>query len=544
MRRDRVQVLILTSLALLACVLGWRLFWFLCDDAYIAFRYAANRQAGFGYTWNPPPFLPVEGYTCFLWVLLLDAAWSMTGLAPPKTANTLSLLFSLGSLLLLSLATTGLWRRRPGALPVALPLGLALAWTVGNRSFLAWTSSGLEAAMFGFFLHAWLAAALALALGRDRWLLALATAAGLAALTRPEGYLWVGATGALAAGTLWPRRRDAREWLHSALRLMPLLLVPLHLLWRHTTYGAWLPNTAGAKIVSPWPEAGLRYLASFALEHALWLWVLPVGWALLRWGVGLRGRQAWIAAVVAALLLVHAVAYPLVVGGDNFGYRALTFTVPLLGLGLAWAPLQLGWRWPRALGVGLAVLAAGALLPWTHWALHRQHTDRIASFGQPVETAAALPGPFGPYAGAFDGLQAWLNRHGLCQRHQEHKLFTAHLEALLPRREEGARAFGGVDNPVVSALAVGMVGWVYPQAHILDEAGLNDWVVARSPYRWTQERFFAHERTPPPDYAEALAPVARFTETGLQPLERARPLSDQDIRDIEARFRAKYGDGS
>jgi arabinofuranosyltransferase len=541
MRRDRAQVLALALLALLACALGWRLFWFLCDDAFIAFRYVANRQAGLGYTWNPPPFLPVEGYTCFLWVLLLDATWSLTGLDPTRSANLLSLLFSMGSLLLLVTATTWLWRRRGGGSPVALPLGLALAWTLGNRSFLAWTSSGLEAAMFGFFLHAWLLAALGLALGRTRWLWGLATSATLATLTRPEGFLWIAATLALATGLAWERRGRGRAAMLTAAPLLPLLLVPAHLLWRHASYGEWLPNTASAKIVSPWPAAGLRYLGSFALEHALWLWALPVGWALLRWGAGLRGRPAWAATVTALVLLLHAVAYPLVVGGDNLEYRSLSFTVPLLGLGLAWAPLQLGWRWTRALAVGLTILAASAVLPWTHWSLHRQHTDRIASFGQPVRTAAALPGWMGPYARSFDALQAWLQEHGICQRHQEHKLFTAHLRSLLPSREEGARAFDGVDNPVVSALAVGMAGWVYPRAHILDEAGLNDWVVARSPFRWTRERFFAHERTPPPGYAEALAPVLRLTETGLVPLERDQPLTDQDIREIEQRFRARYG---
>src|SRR5262245_57502299 len=61
---------------------GWRSFWFLCDDAYIAFRYAAQSLQGLGYTWNPPPFRPVEGYTSFLWLVLLEGVWRVTG-APP-----------------------------------------------------------------------------------------------------------------------------------------------------------------------------------------------------------------------------------------------------------------------------------------------------------------------------------------------------------------------------------------------------------------------------------------------------------------------------
>ena len=59
---------------------GWKAFWFLTDDAYIAFRYIGNSMDGYGYVWNVPPFLPVEGYTSFLWVALLDVVWRFTGI--------------------------------------------------------------------------------------------------------------------------------------------------------------------------------------------------------------------------------------------------------------------------------------------------------------------------------------------------------------------------------------------------------------------------------------------------------------------------------
>jgi hypothetical protein len=76
-RWDRVVFLALLGLGLAGLVIGWSLFWFLTDDAYIAFRYVENSIRGFGYVWNPPPFRPVEGYTSFLWavtfaVLLLE----------------------------------------------------------------------------------------------------------------------------------------------------------------------------------------------------------------------------------------------------------------------------------------------------------------------------------------------------------------------------------------------------------------------------------------------------------------------------------------
>src|SRR5713226_6094624 len=97
---------ILLGLLLLAAGVGlyagWRVFWFLTDDAYIAFRYVYNSRLGFGYVWNAPPFKPVEGYTSFLWIVLLDIIWRVTGIDPPGSANVVALIFAAGTLLLTS----------------------------------------------------------------------------------------------------------------------------------------------------------------------------------------------------------------------------------------------------------------------------------------------------------------------------------------------------------------------------------------------------------------------------------------------------------
>ena len=87
----RAAVIVVLVLAAAGLFAGWKLFWFLTDDAYIAFRYASNSMAGHGYVWNPPPFKPVEGYTSFLWVTLLDMVWRTFGVPPPQSANWLSL---------------------------------------------------------------------------------------------------------------------------------------------------------------------------------------------------------------------------------------------------------------------------------------------------------------------------------------------------------------------------------------------------------------------------------------------------------------------
>ena len=127
---------------------GWRLFWFLTDDAFIAFRYASNSVLGHGLVWNPPPFRPVEGYTSFLWIRLLEGVWRLTGVDPPRAANWLSLAFGYATL---ALGTHTLLRMR---LPPALArhrrvfLALVLVGILTNRTFLTWLSSGLETALF------------------------------------------------------------------------------------------------------------------------------------------------------------------------------------------------------------------------------------------------------------------------------------------------------------------------------------------------------------------------------------------------------------
>jgi arabinofuranosyltransferase len=91
----RILLLVVAAVGLLA---GWNLFYFQTDDAYIAFRYVANAHVGRGLVWNPAPFLPVEGYTSFLWVMILRAVWALTGIEPPEASNWISLGFGAGSL--------------------------------------------------------------------------------------------------------------------------------------------------------------------------------------------------------------------------------------------------------------------------------------------------------------------------------------------------------------------------------------------------------------------------------------------------------------
>ena len=64
--------------------LAWRFRW-LCDDAYISFRYARHLAEGAGLRFNPGESPPVEGYSNFLWTLWL-ALGELAGVAATTTS--------------------------------------------------------------------------------------------------------------------------------------------------------------------------------------------------------------------------------------------------------------------------------------------------------------------------------------------------------------------------------------------------------------------------------------------------------------------------
>jgi len=101
-RRRGVAAWTLLAMALLAArvaLLGSP--FLLLDDAFISFRYAGNLVAGQGLVFNPGE--RVEGYTNFLWTVLL-AACHRAGLDMPAMSVVFALLAALGTIVLLALA--------------------------------------------------------------------------------------------------------------------------------------------------------------------------------------------------------------------------------------------------------------------------------------------------------------------------------------------------------------------------------------------------------------------------------------------------------
>ena len=445
---DGVALVLGTTALFLWAGLAWRER-FLCDDAFISFRYADHLARGMGLVWNAGE--RVEGYTNFLWVLLMSAGLKL-GLAPEKLSQLLGLASGLGLLVIaFRSGGSGSLGRLRGAL---IALGLAV-----HGSFAAWSTSGLET-MF-FTLLVWTATRRYLVERNEPervsgWVSPFLFA--LATLTRPEGALFAGIVG---LGLALENQRG-RAGLRPVLRfgLGYALPIAAHVLWRHSYYGDWLPNTFRAKVPGAWLEQGLAYLGLYEREyHALAF----VPFALLAF-LGQRRREAGLIAVMLAAYL----GYVLAVGGDRFEFRFLVVVLPhftwLVVEGLSALALRPVGGVARVAQGALAVVALRAFLGLTRRG-------------------------FGGEGGAVEGVSPVVGVRAYCERRMEEGRF---LRACIERGE----------LPAELVLCVGGAGALpyYTRWTTVDRRGLNDAHIARLPL--DERGVVAHVRDAPYEYLE------------------------------------------
>ncbi len=131
------QTHVVVLLALAAYVLlAWR-FDFLCDDAYISFRYARNAVEGHGLRYNLTLGDPIEGYTNLLWTLWA-AFTQWVGLDMRVVSRLTSAVC--GGLLIVWLLRSA--RERLSLGPTGFAMVAAFAATLPPIA--VWATSGLE----------------------------------------------------------------------------------------------------------------------------------------------------------------------------------------------------------------------------------------------------------------------------------------------------------------------------------------------------------------------------------------------------------------
>ena len=235
--RAITDVVVLAGALALFALLALQMMPFVPDDSFISYRYAANLAGGHGLRFNPTDS-PVEGYSNFLWIVLLAGAVRL-GLDPVTTGA-----FFGGLLGLLSIIALWAILKKCGRTGVhlAVPVGLlALA-----APLLLYAISGMETALFAFLLLAglWVAANLLARPTMGRGLL-LGAVGVLVALTRPEGVLALPITVVCLVVSEWRvspvRRRDIGRAAGVAILAFVVILAAYHL-WRVAYFDAVWPT--------------------------------------------------------------------------------------------------------------------------------------------------------------------------------------------------------------------------------------------------------------------------------------------------------------
>jgi len=116
----------------------WR---WIIDDAGIFFAYARNLAQGYGLV-SQPSSLPVEGYSSFLWVIFLSPFFYFNAFDPIITTKLLSIFLVILFFVIMAKSLSFYQNIGKGITFIVLVL-LAL-----NSSFVIWTTSGLENALY------------------------------------------------------------------------------------------------------------------------------------------------------------------------------------------------------------------------------------------------------------------------------------------------------------------------------------------------------------------------------------------------------------
>jgi arabinofuranosyltransferase len=379
---------------------------FLADDAFISFRYAQNLAQGDGLVFNPGE--RVEGYTNFLWVLMLAGGLRL-GVSPEVSSQVLGLAF-FGGTLTLTYHVARLVLASPWwAMVTVLLLGT-------HFSVLSFATSGLETSLQTCLLIAGCGLVLRSGWGcewrvRDLLTLSLIVSAGI--LTRMDFAVFavVLVPAAMVSALVGRRRaepgfRQPAALYVGALLAPSILIVGTWLAWKIYYYGSPLPNTYYARVMGLGSlPRGAAYLWAFcgSYLYEVCLVVLAVGIVQLI-------RQRHVLLVSVAVIAAWA-AYLVAIGGDFIEFRFLVPIMPLFFVCLVWTIV----RFPVLRRLHLHVI----ILAWVAYgSLHHRQTytwdlatQRLTSPLYPPESIGILRGHVedSGWAEAGQALDRWFD---------------------------------------------------------------------------------------------------------------------------------------
>ena len=294
------------------------------EDTYIGLRYVKNLVEGNGFVFNT--FDRVEGYSDFLWLLLIAGLNKLTGIDIPIAARCLGLFFSI----ITFIYTYFLSYKLSGDKRLAFFTIFLLAV---NGSYSCYGLSGLENSLFALFILLSVDSLL-----DHRWF-RLGIIISLATMTRPEGVV-------LSIPVVLYLFYYGETWKYRILNLLKvglsagILFIPWTY-WRYDYYGYLIPNTIAAKDgmdIMYQLKIGIKYSLRFLFHHIEWtLLAIPSFMVLIKSGK-LRNTFHLIPRsifVCGAGTLTFALVYTYFGGDWMPGFRFYSSIIPLLSV-LTW----------------------------------------------------------------------------------------------------------------------------------------------------------------------------------------------------------------
>lgn len=340
------------------------------DDAYISYRYARNLAEGHGLVFNPGE--PVEGYSNFLYVLLLTPLF---WLLPDQWIFGASVVLNAG----FAATALSVWRWHLGRRFDATAVALGTLLFVLTLSLWVWVSSGLETPLV-LLLQLLTVALLDRTLDDDAAMPLLCVSLVLLILARADGFI----TPLVVVAFLGLQGRW-RSVLATGLTVA--LTIGSYFTWRYAYYGYWLPNTFYVKVSGPLPQRlnqAWVQLQEIGWQQGLgfWLMVMVVAAAVVAWRI-VRQPAQWRRFSRFELVLAAAwLAYWFFVGGDVFGERFLLVLFPLGVFLLFWVGNGRYRYWLIGLGLLALVWQLNPVRSDGRFAYTSPKYDRWVTLGQ------------------------------------------------------------------------------------------------------------------------------------------------------------------
>ncbi|MCX7877461.1 MAG: tetratricopeptide repeat protein [Ignavibacteria bacterium] len=318
------------SLCLIIFYLYSSSFDFIQDDSFITYRYVENFVSGHGLVFNIGE--KVEGYTCFLWILLLSLIKSL-GINFISASVTLGIIFSLLTIYITFRISFDFFSVNQGTFGTLAGFTSVILLST-NGSFAYWASSGMETGLFCFLvtfgIYVYLKENSPQGLKPVTGKIPLSSLIFLlASLTRPEGNLifaitvlhriYTVKTGQKQNPSVRFIDKDNITWI--LIYLIPALI---YMAWRLSYYGYFLPNTFYAKTGSSWEyiKTGIDYFWSFSKDYALYGILIALIFTLV-----LQKEKSGYYIYLIPVFLIFSF-YIILVGGDVL--RPNRFFLPVL----------------------------------------------------------------------------------------------------------------------------------------------------------------------------------------------------------------------